>query len=403
MHETHTLLRRRGGHEGAKVEMVELFFDLVFVFAVTQLSHSLLKNPTLQGAAQVGLLLVALWVVWIYTSWVTNWLDPEHLSVRVCLFVLMLAGLVVSASIPDAFKERGLLFACALAFMHVGRALFVLWAVRGTPRAMVRNFQRIFVWLCLSGTCWIIGGLHESDARYVWWLAALALDLLGPWVFFWVPGLGRSQITDWDVEGGHIAERCALFVIIALGESLLVTGATFSEMEWNGTAWIALMVTVVGSILMWWVYFDTGAERATRRIRQASDPGRQARSAYTYVHLLIVAGIIVCAVADELVLAHPDHGTSQALVVILAGPACYLVGTLLFKWITNDRRSPPLSHLIGLALLAVLVWPAAEHLLSPLWLSAGTTGVLGVVAVWESIAVRRRSPQSPGGQEGTQR
>jgi low temperature requirement protein LtrA len=389
MHETHTLLRQRGGHEAAKVEMVELFFDLVFVFAVTQLSHTLLRNLTLQGAAQVGLLLVAMWWVWIYTSWVTNWLNPERLPVRICIFVLMLAGLVVSASIPDAFKERGLLFASAYVFMHVGRNLFVLWAVRGAPGTIAPTFQRILVWFCFSGICWIIGGLHEAGARCAWWLAALAIDLVAPWAYFRVPGLGRSRLADWDVEGGHIAERCALFVIIALGESLLVTGATFSEMEWNRTAWIAMLVSVVGSILMWWVYFDTGAERATQRIRKASTPGQQARSAYTYVHVIIVAGIIICAVADELVLAHPDHGTTPAMVVILVGPACYLAGTSIFKWLTNDRVSPPLSHLSGLVLLALLVWPTAAHLLSPLWLSACTSAVLGVVAVWESLAIHR--------------
>ena len=389
MHETHTLLRRRDGHEGAKVEMVELFFDLVFVFAVTQLSHSLLKNLTLQGAVQVGLLLLAVWWVWIYTSWVTNWLNPERLPVRICIFVLMLAGLVVSASIPDAFKERGLLFAAAFVFMNVGRNLFMLWAVRGRSAVLVENFRRILLWFCVSGVCWIAGGLQEGDARYLWWFAALAIDLMGPWARFWVPGLGRSNIADWDVDGGHIAERCALFVIIALGESLLVTGATFSEMEWNRTSWIALAVSVVGSILMWWVYFDTGAERGVQRIRKASAPGEQARSAYTYVHVLIVAGIIVCAVADELVLGHPDHGTNQALTVILAGPALYLLGTMTFKWITNDRWSPPLSHVAGLLLLALLIWPTATHLLSPVWLSACTTGVLAVVAVWEVMALRR--------------
>jgi low temperature requirement protein LtrA len=389
MHETHTLLRRRGGHETAKVEMVELFFDLVFVFAVTQLSHTLLKNLTLQGAIQVGLLLVAMWWVWIYTSWVTNWLNPERLPVRICIFVLMLAGLVVSASIPDAFADRGLLFASAFVFMHVGRNLFMLWAVRGTSGVMVPNFQRILTWFCVSGACWIAGGLQEGEARYIWWFAALAIDLMGPWAYFWVPGLGRSRIADWDVEGGHIAERCALFVIIALGESLLVTGATFTEMEWNRTAWVSLMVSVVGSILMWWVYFDTGAERGVQRIRKATTPGQQARSAYTYVHVLIIAGIIVSAVADELVLGHPDHGTNAALATILAGPALYLLGTASFKWLTNDRWSPPLSHLAGLVLLALLIWPAAAHLLSPLWLSACTTGVLAVVAVWEVISLRR--------------
>jgi low temperature requirement protein LtrA len=389
MQETPTLLRRRGGHEGAKVEMVELFFDLVFVFAVTQLSHTLLRNLTLQGAAQVGLLVVAVWWVWVYTSWVTNWLNPERMPVRITLFVLMLAGLIVSASIPDAFRERGLLFASALVFMHVGRTAFVLWGVRRDSPVMVSNFRRILIWFGLSGIFWIVGSLHEGEARYGWWLGAMAIDLLAPFAYFRVPGLGRSQTTDWNIEGGHLAERCALFVIIARGESLLVTGATFSEMEWNRTTWIALMVSVVGSILMWWVYFDTGAERATQRIRGSTDPGRQARSAYTYVHVLIVAGIIICAVADELVLAHSDHGTDEALVVILAGPACYLVGTSVFKWITNDRKGPPLSHLAGIVLVAALAWPASTHLLTPLWLSAGTTAALAVVAVWESISLRK--------------
>jgi low temperature requirement protein LtrA len=389
MHETPTLLRRRGGHEGAKVEMVELFFDLVFVFAVTQLSHTLLRNLTLQGAAQVGLLLVAVWWVWVYTSWVTNWLNPQAMPVRITLFVLMLAGLIVSASIPDAFTERGLLFASAFVFMHVGRTGFVLWGVRRDSPAMVSTFRRILIWFCLSGVCWIVGGFHEGDARYGWWLGAMGIDLIAPFAYYWVPGLGRSQTTDWNIEGGHLAERCALFVIIALGESLLVTGATFSEMQWTRITWIALLVSVVGTILMWWVYFDTGAERATQRIRSSTDPGRQARSAYTYVHVLIVAGIIICAVADELVLAHPDHASGPAIVVILVGPACYLVGTALFKWLTNDRKGPPLSHLVGIALVAALAWPAAGHWLSPLGLSAGTTVALAVVATWESISLRR--------------
>jgi low temperature requirement protein LtrA len=369
--------------------MVELFFDLVFVFAVTQLSHTLLRNLTLQGAAQVGLLLVAVWWVWVYTSWVTNWLNPQAMPVRITLFVMMLAGLIVSASIPDAFGERGLLFASAFVLMHVGRTAFVLWGVRRDSSVMVSNFRRILIWFCLSGVFWIAGGLHAGDARYDWWLGAMGIDLVAPFAYYRVPGLGRSQTTDWNIEGGHLAERCALFVIIALGESLLVTGATFSEMQWNGITWIALMVSVVGSILMWWVYFDTGAERATQRIRSSTDPGRQARSAYTYVHVIIVAGIIICAVADELVLAHPDHATDAAIVVILVGPACYLVGTLLFKWLTNERKGPPLSHLVGIALVAALIWPAAAHLLTPLGLSAGTTVALAVVAAWESLSLRR--------------
>lgn len=367
--------------------MVELFFDLVFVFAVTQLSHTLLAELTLDNLIRVAMLFMAVWWVWMYTAWTTNWLDPERLPVRICLFVLTIAGLFLSVSIPHSFAERGIVFASAYASMQIGRTLFVLWAVRSAPGRLRNNFQRIAVWLALSGTCWIIGGLAEPASRLAWWTLALGIELLGPWALFWVPGLGRSSVTDWNVDGGHMAERCALFVIIALGESLLVTGATFAELTWAAPTLIAFFSAVLGSVLMWWLYFDSGAERAQHRMVHAGDPGRTARSAYTYVHIVIVAGIIVCAVADEVVLMHPLHGTDAALMAVLAGPACYLVGAAWFKWLTNDRKTPPLSHMIGLVLLAMLVWPTMAHAISPLVCSIATTLVFGVVAGWETIAL----------------
>ncbi|MGH3849835.1 MAG: low temperature requirement protein A, partial [Pseudonocardiaceae bacterium] len=304
------LLRQRGRQDSGKVGMVELFFDLVFVFAVTQLSHSLLANLTRDGMAQVSLLLVAVWWVWIYSSWVTNWLDPERIPVRLCLFVLMLAGLLLSASIPAAFAKRGLVFAGAYVFMQVGRTLFFLWAVRGGPAHMTRNFQRILVWLTLSGIFWVAGGFAEGHARFAWWSLALLLDVVSPWFYFWAPGLGRSSTVDWNIDGNHMAERCALFIIIALGESLLETGATFAELNWNPGTMAAMVTALLGSVTMWWLYFDTGAERAHHRITHTDDPGRQARIAYTYLHALMVGGIIVSAVADELVLMHPDHASN---------------------------------------------------------------------------------------------
>lgn len=389
---TTPLLRQRDGHEAGRVGMAELFFDLVFVFAITQLSHGLLAHLTPGGVLQGALLLAAVWWVWIYTTWATNWLDPERIPVRIGLFVLMLAGLLLSVSIPEAFGERGLTFAAAYVFMQVGRTLFFLWAVRGAPANLRRNFQRILAWLVLSGVFWIVGGFAEPGARFGWWLLAFAVEFIAPVCYFWVPGLGRSTTADWDIKGAHMAERCGLFVIIALGESLLVTGATFTELPWNAATVCAFLAAVVGSILMWWIYFDTGAVRAHHRIEQSLDPGRQARSAYTYAHVLIVAGIIVCAVADELVLVHPGHGTDAALAAILGGPACFLVGAASFKWFTNDRKAPPLSHLTGLLLLALLAWPAFAHLLTPLALGIATTGVLALVAAWEALALRRPAP-----------
>jgi low temperature requirement protein LtrA len=271
--------------------------------------------------------------------------------------------------------------------MQVGRTLFFLWAVRDGSERMTRNFQRILVWLVVSGLLWIAGGFADGAARFGWWGAALGLEFLAPWAYFYVPGLGRSSTADWDIDGGHLAERCALFVIIALGESLLITGATFTTQPANAATIAAFVVAVVGSIAMWWIYFDSGWARAEHRIRHSPDPGRQGRIAYTYLHALIVGGIIVCAVADEVVLAHPGHASDAGLVAILAGPAIYLVGTATFKWVTNDRRAPPLSHLVGLLLLLALVPLAFAHWLSALALGALTTAVLIVVAAWEHVAL----------------
>ncbi|MDB6141405.1 MAG: ltrA [Pseudomonas sp.] len=389
-----SLLRSRGSQDSGKVGMIELFFDLVFVFAVTQLSHTLLADLTVQGALQMALLLLAVWWVWIFTSWVTNWLDPELIPVRLALFVLLLAGLLLSVSIPKAFGERGLLFALAYLSMQVGRTLFAIWAVRHEAENMKRNFQRMLVWLGLAGVFWLGGGLAEGNLRIGLWVVALVIELISPSVYFWVPGFGRSTLDDWDIEGNHMAERCGLFVIIALGESLLVTGATFAQLEWNLSIAAAFFVSVLGSVALWWVYFDSGAERAHHRIAHSEDPGREARVAYTYLHALIIAGIIVSAVADEVVLMHPDRANTPGLCAILAGPTLYLLGTALFKMVTAERIILPLSHLIGLALLLILAPFAFAQWLSALSLGALTTGILLVVATWESIALRKVAAQS---------
>jgi len=386
---THLLLRDRSRHEGNRVTMVELFFDLVFVFAVTQLSHTLLEHLTPGGTAQTLLLFLAVWWLWIYTSWTTNWLDPERPAVRLMLFALMLGGLLLSSSIPEAFGDKGLAFGVVFAAMQLGRTLFVLRAMRTHRPGHYRNFLRITVWFCASAAFWVAGGLAAGETRIACWIVAVAIEYAAPALYFWVPGMGRSSTADWDIEGAHMAERCALFVIIALGESILVTGATFAELPWNALALTAFLSAFFGSVAMWWIYFDTGAERASHRIAQSKDPGLVARNAYTYLHLLIVAGIIVCAVADELVLTHPGHISDAGIAAILGGPVLYLLGNALFKWVTNDRRGPPLSHMAGLLLLFGLMPFAFAHLFSALILGALTTAIFVFVAAWETMALRR--------------
>jgi low temperature requirement protein LtrA len=379
------LLRAPSGHGHHRVTFVELFFDLVFVFAITQLSHGLLNHLTPLGALQYGLLMLAVWWAWIDTAWITNWLDPDKPSVRMMLFALMLIGLVLSSSIPKAFEDRALPFALAYVAMQVGRSAFMLWALRRHDAGNHRNFVRINIWLLLAAPFWIAGALVGGHARFALWAIAVAIETTAPAVGFWVPGLGRSTTADWMIEGGHMAERCGLFIIIALGESVLITGATFAGLEWTAGHVAAFVVAFTGSVAMWAVYFNIGAERSSRLVASSSDPGRMARSGYTYMHILIVAGIIVTAVGDELVLHHPGgHTDLKIAAVVIGGPALYLFGNMLFKRLSAPHF--PLSHMAGLGLLALLA-PAAI-VVTPLALAAFVTAVLILTAVWEWLSLR---------------
>jgi low temperature requirement protein LtrA len=372
-------------NQHSRVTYVELFFDLVFVFAVTQISHTLLAHFTPLGALQVTLLFLAVWWVWVFTSWITNWLNPEKTPVRLLLFAMMLGGLVLSTSIPAAFEARGLWFAIAYAAMQVGKTIF-LWLSTPPSRPRTRmNAIRIAAWLSMSAIFWIAGGVMEGQSRLTLWAIALAIEYISPAVRFWIPRYGASSVADWVIEGGHMAERCALFVIIALGESVVVTGATIAELAWSAENLIAFVTVLAGSIAMWWIYFHVGAEAGSEQISRSSEPGRLARLAYTYLHMPIVAGIIVSAVADELVLKHPGgHSDPKTVISAIGGPLLFLFGTILFKH--SFRGFLQLSHGAGIIALGVLAWFASE--LSPLMLSILTTAIMIVVAVWESISLQ---------------
>jgi low temperature requirement protein LtrA len=383
LHNSTSLLRSRDSH--ARVTFVELFFDLVFVFAVTQLSHTLLQHLTLIGALQTLFLLLAVWWVWMYTCWFTNWVDPDRPSVRTLIFVLMLAGLLLSASLPHAFDGEALLFASAYVFSQVVRSAFMLWATRHHDHLNFNNFRRIICWQILSGAFWLAGGFAFGATRVVLWAVAFGVECVAPYAGYYVPGLGRSSTADWRIDGAHMAERSALFVIIALGESILVTGATAASLPATPAGVCAFLAAFVGSVAMWWIYFNIGAERGSHQIAHSADPGRIARTVYTFFHIPIVAGIVVCAVADEITLTHAvGHMELSSSATLLGGPALYLAGNILVK--RASAKYYPLSHLVGLGLLAVLV-PIAMYL-TPLMLGAATTIVLIVVAVWETRSFR---------------
>lgn len=206
---------------------------------------------------------------------------------------------------------------------------------------------------------------------------------------FPVPDLGRSRTEDWTIDGGHLAKRCQLFVIIALGESVLATGASFANAAHPGlTLWVAFVVSFIGCVAMWWMYFDTSSGDAAHVIEHSSDPGRLG-AYFHYLHVILIAGVIVCAVADDLVVAHPaDPVKLKYAAVLIAGPLIYLLGNALFKRIVYGRF--PRSHAIGI--VALLLLAPLMPVLNLLVAGTLTTAVMVLVTVWEAYA----RPQAVG-------
>jgi low temperature requirement protein LtrA len=351
-------LRQRGEQE-QRATNLELFFDLVFVFAVTQLSHLLGSHLSLAGASQTALLLLVVWWAWVYTTWMTNWFDPDSPVVRCLLIAVMLASLAMAIAIPHAFGDRALLFALGYGSLQVVRNAFVVWATdRGSQ--LHEAFIRILIWSVAVAALWIAGALLGDGGRAAVWAVALVIDYAGPAAGYWVPSMGRSPSEEWTIEGSHFAERFQLFIIIALGESIVVTGSTASGLHIDAARAAAIGISFVTSAALWWLYFDYVATIAQRRLATSSDSGSLARDAYTYIHTLMVAGIIVAAVGDAVVIAHPtDTATAAQLATLAGGPALYLAGHVAFRrrmagsW--SGKRASATAALVAAGLLGLLM------------------------------------------------
>jgi low temperature requirement protein LtrA len=268
--------------------------------------------------------------------------------------------------------------------MQLFRSLYMVWASRGVDEVRVRNGLRVVFWFLLSAPLWLAGAVSPPDSRIMYWAAAIAVEYAGPFTLFWTPVLGASKSEDWDISGAHMADRCALFIIIALGETVLVTGATFAGLPPDTPTTVAFVTSFLGSATMWWIYFDIGAKRASGIISSAENAGFIARNAYTYLHMPIVAGVIVSAVADKMVLAHPTGASSLTLILVsIGGPWLFLVGNQAFKWTTSEMKYPPLSHWIGMLLLLAIGGAAWWFGWQPLTIGIATTGALAFTAIWE--------------------
>jgi low temperature requirement protein LtrA len=379
-------LRQTGDGEEQRATSLELFFDLVFVFAITQLSHYLVGHLDTEGAAKTLFLLLVVWWAWIYTTWMTNWFDPESPIVRSVLIAVMLASLLMAIAIPEAFGDRALLFASSYAGLQILRNAFAVYGSPvGSPLRLA--LARILIWSIAVGVLWVLGGALGGTALIVIWLVALVLDYAGPYAGYWSPTLGRSPTTEWEIESSHFSERFQLFVIIALGESIVVTGATAADLEMTLTRGVAIAVAFLGSAALWWLYFAYVARIAQLRLGVADDRGRLARDAYTYLHIPMIAGIIVTAVGDELVIAHPDEVLSgPELATVVGGPALYLLGHVGFRL----RMAHTLSGKRLTAALALCVVGAIGAFIPALATATLVLAVLVALIVAEIVAAARR-------------
>ena len=379
--------------EEQRATTLELFYDLVFVFAITQVSYLLLTNLTWEGAGEAILALLVVWWAWNYTTWVTNELDPDSTAVRLLLIAIMLASLAMAVAIPDAFGPRALLFAGSYVAIQVGRHTFLTFAAARSGTIGRERSLAILIWLSTAGAFWIAGALAEEEARVALWLVALAIDYVGPLALYRVPGRPKLASGTWEVETAHFAERFQLFMIIALGESIVLTGATTADFDLDAARLTAFGLAFLGTAALWWLYFDYVANIAARRLALAQSATVLARDGYTYLHVVMVAGVIGWAVGDELVIAHPtDELPTPEVVVLVAGPSVYLLGHVLFRW--RMAGSPSWKRLTGaVACLAVgALGPVAPGLV----LAALLVAVLVAVIASERIAgARRRARGEP--------
>lgn len=380
--------RPQGVAEAQRATFLELFYDLVFVFAITQVSHHLVEHLTWEGAGQSLLILLVVWWAWNYTTWVTNELDPESVAVRLLMIGLMLASFLMAIAIPDAFGDKALLFAGSYVAIQVGRHSFLTFvaAPAGSPER--ERAGRILTWFVAAGVLWIAGGIAEGTERTVLWLAALALDYGAPLVLFWVPGRPRLSGATWEVGTEHFTERFQLFVIIALGESVVITGATAAEVELDATTIVAFGVAFLATAAMWWLYFNYVARIARRRLELAEDRTTLARDAYTYLHLVLIAGVIVTAVGDELVIADPTGELDgPELAAVVGGPALYLLGHVLFRL----RMAGTISGRRLAGALACVAIAGIGVFADALLVAALLVAVLIAVIVGDQVAASRRA------------
>jgi low temperature requirement protein LtrA len=361
--------------EGERVTPLELFFDLVFVLALTQCTALMSHDQTWSGLAQGLLILGVLWWAWVGYAWLTSVIDPEEGAVRLVIFVAMAAMLIVSLCVQEAFGNLALTFALAIGVFRTAHiALF--WLAGADDKDLRRSVIGLAVSTAIGVGILIIASFFDGLAQGALWALAIFLDMAGPY-FFGAEG--------WKLVPGHFAERHGLIVIIALGESIVAIGVGASGALDLGIGTAAVLGVFLAAAL-WWTYFDVVALISARRLGEAEVGRAQnelARDSYSYVHLLMVTGIVLMAYGMKVTIGHHDEDLHDVpAFALLGGLAVYLIGLVAFRYrhvhSLNRRR-------LGLAIVLVFLIPVATSM--PALISVA----IAVVLMWTLIVFERRN------------
>ena len=360
-----------------QVTPLELFFDLAFVFAMTQVTSLLADDPTWGGVLRGMLVLAALWWAWTAYTWLTSAMDVDEGGVRLTMLGSIAAMLVVALAVPGAFGDDAVLFGAAYLLVRILHLVLSAILARDDPDRL-DAVLRYAPTALLGGVLLVLAGFLEGDERIAVWVVALAIDYLGPAVV----GVGRG----WRIAPEHFAERHGLIVLIALGESIIAIGVGAGFELSTGVIVGAVLGVVVVSAL-WWLYFDVAAIFVRRRLMQATGPElhRLALHSYSYLHLPMVAGIVLFALGLKTTLDHPgDALETVPAVALCGGAALYLLAHVAFLFRATGRifRRRTIGGVLLLALVpAALVIPALAAL-------ALVSGVCSLVVAYEAIRYR---------------
>ena len=379
----------RAPGEERVVSPLELFFDLVYVFAIGQLSHHLVAHVDLRTGAETVIMAVAVINAWSTTTWGANWLDPDRLQVRDLLVGLMFASLLMSVAIPDAFDGRAWLFVTGYLLLQVGRSAFLVLALHGRP--LGEHFVNNLIWDLFAGVFWVAGAIADADARLALWGLALVVTYTGALTLHWLPGRGRRiDLGHTEIAAGHLIERFRLFFIIALGETVLTTGNAFAGEPFELERLLALAIAFTGTVALFWCYFAWAEVVGAQAAERAEDAGAVGYWG-SWSLILVVLALIAIAVGDELAIAHPGHDTTLGFTILtFGGPALFLLAQVIFLWQAVGQI--PRSRPLGLAALATLALATA-----PLTLIAGivaASAVLVAVAIADTLSEPDRAPSA---------